>query len=111
MSNLHFLSHFNVSYNNLSGEIPLSTQLQSLDASNFAGNKLLCGPPLHECQGKDNKTSVSNDNNGETEDDQEEYWFRLGVAMGVVVGFSGIIGPLLLSTTWRRTYFWFVVNT
>ncbi|KAK4569235.1 hypothetical protein RGQ29_004580 [Quercus rubra] len=45
MSSLTFLSRLNLSNNNLIGKIPSSTQLQSLDASNFFGNKL-CGPPL-----------------------------------------------------------------
>ncbi|KAL4634623.1 hypothetical protein ACB092_04G213300 [Castanea dentata] len=40
MSSLTFLSRLNLSNNNLIGKIPSSTQLQSLDASNFFGNKL-----------------------------------------------------------------------
>ncbi|XP_042479779.1 receptor-like protein EIX2 [Macadamia integrifolia] len=46
MSKLTFLSILHLSYNNLSGSIPLSTQLQSFDASSFMGNPELCGPPL-----------------------------------------------------------------
>ncbi|KAK9212660.1 hypothetical protein WN943_002042 [Citrus x changshan-huyou] len=45
MSNLSFLNYLNLSNNNLNGEIPSSTQLQSFDASSFAGNDL-CGAPL-----------------------------------------------------------------
>ena len=45
MSSLTFLNHLNLSNNNLTGKIPLSTQLQSFNASDFIGNKL-CGLPL-----------------------------------------------------------------
>ncbi|TYH46803.1 hypothetical protein ES332_D11G364800v1, partial [Gossypium tomentosum] len=44
-SNLNFLNHFNVSYNNLTGQIPTSTQLQSFENLSYVGNHL-CGPPL-----------------------------------------------------------------
>ncbi|KAK4569237.1 hypothetical protein RGQ29_004582, partial [Quercus rubra] len=40
MSSLTFLSRLNLSNNSLIGKIPSSTQLQSLDASSFFGNKL-----------------------------------------------------------------------
>ncbi|PON62450.1 LOW QUALITY PROTEIN: LRR domain containing protein [Trema orientale] len=104
VSNLHFLSLFNVSFNSLSGEIPLSTQIQSMDTSNFVGNRL-CGPPLPEC-GASRETMPGTEQGGGK--DEEEYWFRLGIAVGFVVGFLGIISPLLLYRTWRHAYFWFV---
>ena len=44
---------------------------------------------------------------GEGLSDEEEYWFRLGIAMGFVVGFLGIIAPLLVCRIWRRAYYWF----
>ncbi|GKV36249.1 hypothetical protein SLEP1_g44397 [Rubroshorea leprosula] len=45
MSSLTFLSYLNMSDNQLSRKIPTSTQLQSFNASSYAGNKL-CGLPL-----------------------------------------------------------------
>ncbi|GKG47219.1 leucine-rich repeat protein, partial [Tanacetum coccineum] len=45
LSSLNSLSSFNMSYNNLTGKIPSSTQLQSLDKLCFVG-KELCGDPL-----------------------------------------------------------------
>ncbi|GJZ81196.1 putative leucine-rich repeat protein, partial [Tanacetum coccineum] len=48
LSGLNSLSSFNVSYNNLTGRVPSSTQLQSLNESSFFGNNL-CGAPLTEC--------------------------------------------------------------
>ncbi|KAK8980884.1 hypothetical protein V6N11_048014 [Hibiscus sabdariffa] len=47
-SNLNFLNHFNVSYNNLMGQIPSNTQLQSFGNSSYMENHL-CGPPV--CNG------------------------------------------------------------
>ncbi|XP_041027573.1 LOW QUALITY PROTEIN: probable inactive receptor kinase At5g58300 [Juglans microcarpa x Juglans regia] len=45
--NLPGLKHFNLSYNHLNGSIPLA--LQKFPASSFAGNLMLCGPPLNQC--------------------------------------------------------------
>ena len=39
MSCLTFSNHLKLSNNNLTGKIPLSTQLQSFNASNLIGNK------------------------------------------------------------------------
>ncbi|GJY72649.1 leucine-rich repeat protein [Tanacetum coccineum] len=47
LSSLSLLSSFNVSYNNLTGRVPSSTQLQSFNETSFFGNKL-CGDPLVE---------------------------------------------------------------
>ncbi|KAK9181894.1 hypothetical protein WN944_025035 [Citrus x changshan-huyou] len=45
LSHLSDLSVMDLSYNNLSGKIPSGTQLQSFNASTYAGNEL-CGLPL-----------------------------------------------------------------
>ncbi|KAE8688836.1 putative inactive receptor kinase [Hibiscus syriacus] len=45
--NLTRLKLLNLSYNQLSGSIPIS--LQRFPNSSFAGNPLLCGPPLQAC--------------------------------------------------------------
>lgn len=103
MSNLNFLSYLNLSWNNLSGEIPLSTQLQSFDPSCFIGNQL-CGPPLHKKCRDDPKYEGQEEGDG----DGEEYWFRLGMAVGFVVGFLGVISPLVFYGYYRRVYFWFL---
>ncbi|MQL88172.1 hypothetical protein Taro_020738 [Colocasia esculenta] len=39
------LTLFNVSYNNLSGDIPATRTLLSFDSSSYRGNPGLCGPP------------------------------------------------------------------
>ncbi|KAJ0558782.1 putative non-specific serine/threonine protein kinase [Helianthus annuus] len=54
LSGLNFLGTFNVSYNNLIGRIPTGTQIQSFNESSFIGNKL-CGAPLsNDCVHADN---------------------------------------------------------
>ncbi|BBN68606.1 disease resistance family protein / LRR family protein, partial [Prunus dulcis] len=40
------LGFLDLSYNNLSGKIPVGTQLQGFDPSFYTGNLQLCGPPL-----------------------------------------------------------------
>ena len=107
MSSLTFLNHLNLSNNNLTGKIPLSTQLQSFNASSFIGNKL-CGLPLsNKCTIDDvdpnNENKGSNHNGG-----LEVNWFFVSLALGFVVGFWGVCGPLLLSKQWRIMYFQFL---
>ena len=43
----------------------------------------------------------------EGDEDEKEYWFRLGIVVGFVVGFLGVISPLMFCRFWRHTYFWF----
>uniref|UniRef100_A0A2N9EZ74 Leucine-rich repeat-containing N-terminal plant-type domain-containing protein n=1 Tax=Fagus sylvatica TaxID=28930 RepID=A0A2N9EZ74_FAGSY len=107
MSSLTFLNHLNLSNNNLTGKIPLSTQLQSLDASSFSGNKL-CGPPLADnCTV--NGVKPNNENMGSKDTGGLEVdWFYVSMALGFVVGFWGVCGPLLLNKQWRIMYFQFL---
>ncbi|KAL0000645.1 hypothetical protein SO802_014426 [Lithocarpus litseifolius] len=107
MSSLTFLSHLNLSNNNLSGKIPLSTQLQSLSASCFIGNKLCGAPLIGNCPTSDVKPNVeiqrSKDFGGPEVD-----WIYVSVAVGFVVGFWVVLGPLLLNKQWRIVYFEFL---
>ncbi|CAL5364063.1 unnamed protein product [Camellia sinensis] len=106
MSSLTFLSHLNLSYNNLIGRIPLSTQLQSLDNSSFVGNNL-CGPPLANCNSNMIKPKVGHSGN-EEEEGFPEVWFFAILALGFVVGFWAVVGPLLFKMSWRIAYFQFL---
>ncbi|KAM3734416.1 hypothetical protein ACB098_10G013600 [Castanea mollissima] len=107
MSSLTFLNHLNLSNNNLTGKIPLSTQLQSLNPSSYVGNKL-CGPPLTvNCTTngvKPNNENISSKETGGLEVD----WFYVSMALGFVVGFWSVCGPLLLNNQWRIMYFQFL---
>ncbi|KAL9444463.1 hypothetical protein AB3S75_017620 [Citrus x aurantiifolia] len=100
VSNLTFLNLLNLSYNYLSGEIPTSTQLQSFDASCFIGNDL-CGSPLsRNCT---ETVPMPQDENGEDDEDEVE-WFYVSMALGCVVGFWFVIGPLIVNRRWRYMY-------
>ena len=106
MSSLTFLSHLNLSYNNLIGQIPLSTQLQSLENSSFVGNKL-CGPPLPNCDTNKEIPKVGHGGNEEREGFLEVWFYGIS-ALGFVVGFWAVVGPLLFKMCWRIAYFRFL---
>uniref|UniRef100_A0A2N9GTC4 Leucine-rich repeat-containing N-terminal plant-type domain-containing protein n=1 Tax=Fagus sylvatica TaxID=28930 RepID=A0A2N9GTC4_FAGSY len=75
---------------------------RAFDASNFIGNKL-CGPPLTDnCTV--NGVKPNNEDIGRIEVD----WFYVSMALGFVVGFWGVCGPLLLNKQWRIMYFQFL---
>ncbi|KAL1327838.1 hypothetical protein AAHE18_13G331700 [Arachis hypogaea] len=69
-SNLYMipgLVYFNVSGNNLDGEIPPALGSRFNNASSFAGNEKLCGKPLdRKCEemskNKRSNTTTTNDN-------------------------------------------------
>ncbi|KAH7853904.1 hypothetical protein Vadar_007885 [Vaccinium darrowii] len=104
MSVLTFLSYLNVSCNNLSGRIPSSTQLQSFNSSSFTGNRL-CGPPLTQNCSTDGAPPEGHDEEGTK---SEVEWFYVTAALGFVVGFWVVFGPLLYKKSWRDTYFDFL---
>ncbi|KAH9803420.1 hypothetical protein KPL71_001757 [Citrus sinensis] len=101
MSNLMSLNYLNLSNNKLTGKIPSSTQLQSFDASSFAGNDL-CGAPLPKnCT---ENVSNSEDENGDEDEDELDHWFYVSIALGFVVGIWCFIGPLIFNRRWRYKY-------
>ncbi|XVF23560.1 hypothetical protein REPUB_Repub13aG0049100 [Reevesia pubescens] len=104
IASLSFLSNLNLSCNNLTGRIPLSTQLQSLNASSFIGNKL-CGAPLNESCASDGSDVVNGGGKGSNGLEIEWIYFYVSMALGFVVGFWGVSGPVLFSRTWRIRYF------
>ncbi|XP_030929058.1 receptor-like protein EIX2 [Quercus lobata] len=107
LSSLTFLSRLNLSYNKLIGKIPSSTQLQSLNASSFIGNEL-CGPPLTDnCTLNDGNLNIENKGSKDTSG-LEVDWFYVSMALGFVVGFWVLWGPLLLNKQWRILYFQFL---
>ena len=97
-----------MSNNKLIGRIPSSTQLQSLDASSFIGNEL-CGPPLTDnCTTNDAKPNTENKGSKDTGGGHEMDWFYVSMALGFVVGFWVVWGPLLMNRQWRMVYFQFL---
>uniref|UniRef100_A0A2N9EYP3 Leucine-rich repeat-containing N-terminal plant-type domain-containing protein n=1 Tax=Fagus sylvatica TaxID=28930 RepID=A0A2N9EYP3_FAGSY len=88
-------------------ENPFEYSATELDASSFSGNKL-CGPPLTDncpVNGvKPNNENIGSKDTGGLEVD----WFYVSMALGFVVGFWGVCGPLLLNKQWRIMYFQFL---
>ncbi|XP_052622381.1 receptor-like protein EIX1 [Lactuca sativa] len=110
MAALHFLSHLNLSYNNLSGQIPTGNQLQTLnDPSIYAGNKHLCGPPLpNTCSNHQDPTTTRSKKKHKATDEWMKVWLFYGDIMsGFVTGFWGVIGVVLFKKQWRQKLFMF----
>ncbi|KAJ0466071.1 putative leucine-rich repeat-containing, plant-type, leucine-rich repeat domain superfamily [Helianthus annuus] len=104
LSSLNFLSSFNVSYNSFTGRVPTSTQLQSFDESSFLGNKL-CGDPLI----KSCAVAVPGGDHEEKDGSHGADWgLIISAVSGFIVGFWVVLVPLIVSTTWRITYFAFL---
>ncbi|KAL5737668.1 hypothetical protein ACOSP7_030429 [Xanthoceras sorbifolium] len=100
ISNLTFLRYLNLADNKLSGRIPTSTQIQGFEASCFIGNDL-CGSPLP----KNCTETLEHENGGGKDSDEDEVdWFYVSMALGFVVGFCGLLSPLLISRRWRYIY-------
>ncbi|KAI3748951.1 hypothetical protein L6452_12413 [Arctium lappa] len=107
LSSLSFLSNFNVSNNNFTGRIPSSTQLQSFDESSFLGNNL-CGDPLIKpcVVAVPYRDQEENDGSHGT----GNWGLIISMVLGFVVGFWMIVGPLIVSRSWRIAYFRFLMR-
>uniref|UniRef100_A0A2N9HFX1 Leucine-rich repeat-containing N-terminal plant-type domain-containing protein n=1 Tax=Fagus sylvatica TaxID=28930 RepID=A0A2N9HFX1_FAGSY len=107
IGDMRSLESIDFSINQLS-RIPSSTQLQSLDASSFIGNEL-CGPPLTDnCTTNDAKPNTENKGSKDIGGGHEVDWFYVSMALGFVVGFWVVWGPLLMNRQWRMVYFQFL---
>ncbi|CAL2276170.1 unnamed protein product [Prunus armeniaca] len=96
--------------NNFSGPIPTSTQIQGFNASAFEGNQKLCSAPLpNECLGTSG-IDAGNKNNQDADNGHEIPWFYISLALGFIVGFWGVCGPLMFKKIWRHAYFQFLDN-
>ncbi|KAG5629280.1 hypothetical protein H5410_000997 [Solanum commersonii] len=105
-SSFSTLSYLNLYDNNLSGMIPLSTQLQCFVPTRFQGNEL-CGLPLLV-----NYHSDGNIPNQEYEDDESDKdevdWCYISMAIGFALSFWGVCGSLFFNRSWRHAYFRFL---
>ncbi|KAL0438033.1 UNVERIFIED_CONTAM: Receptor-like protein EIX2 [Sesamum latifolium] len=97
LAELSFLAVLDLSFNNLSGNIPSGTQLQGFNASVYAGNNGLCGPPLAACLHPDGPSSATNN--------KFDTGFYISTVLGFVLGFWGVIVSLVLNNSWRNAYF------
>ncbi|KAF7113271.1 hypothetical protein RHSIM_RhsimUnG0143600 [Rhododendron simsii] len=111
LSSLTSLSHLNLSFNNLSGRIPIGNQLQTLDdQSIYVGNDRLCGAPLTKsCPGDesadDGERQVLVNKGYRDDNDAELMWFYAGIGPGFVVGLLGVFCTLYFKRKWRYAYF------
>ncbi|KAB2597663.1 leucine-rich repeat receptor-like protein kinase [Pyrus ussuriensis x Pyrus communis] len=87
-------------------KIPTSTQLQSFDPSNFAGNPELCEPPLQKMCVDQQETVISS--NEEEKDELITWGFYVSMGLGFIVGFWGVCGSLIFVKPWRYSYFRFL---
>ncbi|KAL2555930.1 disease resistance family protein/LRR family protein [Forsythia ovata] len=103
VSQLDQLGVLDLSYNNLSGKIPQNIHLQTLGASAFEGNPDLCGLPLNKtCPGDE----IAQDPKEEEEEDKLiSDGFYITMAVGFVLGFWGVCGPLVFINSWRIAFF------
>ncbi|CAN6693469.1 unnamed protein product [Malus baccata var. baccata] len=109
LSSLHFLGSFSVAYNNLQGQVPLGTQLQGFDATAYEGNPGLCGFPLpNKCQQMNTSDDATKNMEDEHDNGNEIPWLHISVAVGFILGFWGVCGPLVFSASWRCVYFQFL---
>lgn len=108
MTGLTFLSRLNLSYNNLMGRIPESTQLQSFEQSSFVANKL-CRPPLEENYSANVVTPQIVEHEG-GHLLLEDIWFYLSMGLGFFFGFWSVLGSLLLNMPWRIGFCKFLDN-
>ncbi|XP_028206503.1 receptor-like protein EIX2 [Glycine soja] len=100
----------NISYNNLHGEIPTGTQLQSFNASCYEDNLDLCGPPLEKLciDGKPAQEPIV-----KVPEDENLLFtreFYMSMAIGFVISFWGVFGSILINRSWRHAYFKFISN-
>ncbi|XP_024171683.2 receptor-like protein EIX2 [Rosa chinensis] len=100
-ASLNFLSVLDLSHNNLSGRIPSGTQLQGFNASQYMGNRGLCGPPLTQsCPGEgtvqdDGITRGTEiDNKEQVSDGLINLGFFISAVLGFVTGFWMVCGSL-----------------
>ncbi|KAK9665340.1 hypothetical protein RND81_14G105600 [Saponaria officinalis] len=115
LASISFLEILDLSENKLSGRIPSGTQLQGFDASAYMGNPGLCGAPLPTCPGDERTLVVQNGDNAAQPNEHGSDDLILGlyisVVLGVITGFWGVCGSLVLKRSWRRAFFRFWDDT
>ncbi|XP_052289944.1 receptor-like protein EIX2 [Citrus sinensis] len=115
LSQLSGLGVLDLSYNNLSGKIPSGTQLQSFNASVYAGNLELCGLPLaNMCLDEESTPGPGTDDDSDTLEDEDDQFITLGFYVSSIlsffVGFWGVSGTLMLNRSWSYGYFNFLTG-
>ncbi|CBI24616.3 unnamed protein product, partial [Vitis vinifera] len=99
------LSVLDLSDNNLSGKIPQGTQLQSFNIDSYKGNPALCGLPLlKKCsEDKIKQGSPTYNIEDKIQQDGNDMWFYISVALGFIVGFWGVYYKGVFKAKWTAT--------
>ncbi|XVF85238.1 hypothetical protein PTKIN_Ptkin17bG0101700 [Pterospermum kingtungense] len=106
ISKLTFLSHLNLSYNNLSGQIPSSNQLQTIgDPSIYEGNQGRCGPPLSISCSISNDAGDAQNKDGDNSITLE---FYVNAILGFIAAFWATFGTLVIKKSFIHAYFRFL---
>nr|GMD97982.1 ADP-ribosylation factor 2 [Ipomoea batatas] len=106
LARLNYLAVLDLSSNFLSGKIPIGTQLQSFNASSYAGNIGLCGDPLPKCSA--NIPPQNKDNDFQEYDSFLNREFYISMVLGFSFCFWGIVVTLVLKDSWRIAYYEFL---
>ncbi|KAL5721514.1 hypothetical protein ACHQM5_005152 [Ranunculus cassubicifolius] len=109
ISDLGRIGYLNLSFNNLSGQIPFGHP-QAFDASSYTGNLQLCGIPLEKKCSKDNSPEIIDVNQNAEHGSFEDGGFYIAMGTGVIVGFWGVCGVLIFEGMWRHSFFKFIEN-
>ncbi|XP_022735637.1 receptor-like protein kinase 5 [Durio zibethinus] len=100
------INFLNLSYNNLSGPIPSSNQLQTIgNPSTYEGNPGLCGPPFSISCTISSVIGPSEDNDG---DRHIKLQFYISAVVGFLVGFWATFGTLVIKKSIRHAYYRFL---
>lgn len=96
LANLNFLAYLNLSYNQLTGNIPVGTQLSTFEEGSFKGNERLCGKPLNRiCLEPQTEPSSAPNKHPQDSSSSSFDWQFILTGIGFGVGTAIILGALL----------------
>ncbi|KAH9666999.1 Receptor-like protein 14 [Citrus sinensis] len=110
LTELNFLSNFNVSYNNLSGPIPDKEQFATFDDSSYKGNSALCGSMIKRKCSSALAPPATPTGGGEDEGDSviDMVALRWSFGASYVSVILGLLAALWINSYWRRLWFYFI---
>ena len=104
LTKLSSLAVFKVSYNNLSGIIPVKGQF-SFDETSYIGNPLLCGQPTNRSCTNNTLEETPVDVGEDKEDMIDIVSFYWSIFAAYVTVLLGILASLSFDSSWSRTWF------